>query len=198
MKQKQHVRTRKNKKPERNLQIVLSKYISLQYPNVIFCCDMQGMRLPLGLAIVASRTRSISGYPDMFIACPKFIGGKHYSGMYLELKVTTPFKADGSLKKDKHLEQQQKTLQHLESIGYYAKFGVGIDDCIRQVDWYMTSNGNPKTLKEEIEKVKDTIRKINTGDIPFYHNPLDKTGANSNILNIRILIKYLYEQTWLS
>jgi hypothetical protein len=59
--------------------------------------------------------------------------------MYLEIKTETesPYKKDGTLKKDVHLEEQYKVLEALSKEGYFATFGVGIEDCIKKIDWYL-------------------------------------------------------------
>jgi len=76
--------------------------------------------------------------PDLIIFQPTNL----YFGMFIELKIESPYLKDGiTLKSDKHLKGQLKTINDLRKLGYYANFGVGFDDCQNQIDKYF------KTLK---------------------------------------------------
>ena len=44
--------------------------------------------------------------------------------------------ADGTLKKDQHLEEQAKMLEKLRARGYRAEFGVGFEGCKQIIDEY--------------------------------------------------------------
>ena len=120
---------------EENLQIAVSKYIRLKYPQVIFTSESSGLKLTIGQAVKAKKMRSERGLPDMIILEPK---GK-YCGLCLELKRedTTVFLKDGSISKSKHIQEQAAVLRALNDKGYYATFAVGIDEAMRVVDRYM-------------------------------------------------------------
>lgn len=62
-----------------------------------------------------------------------------YNGLYLELKAegNSPFKKDGSLKKDEHLEEQEEMLEALRSRGYKAEFAVGFEEAKELIDDYL-------------------------------------------------------------
>lgn len=65
-------------------------------------------------------------------------GGIHF-GLYLEIKTksNSPYKKDGTLKKDKHLEEQAEMLEKLRARGYRAEFGVGFEGCKKIIDEYL-------------------------------------------------------------
>ena len=85
----------------------------------------------------ASRNKKIqkNGFktPDLIIFEPR---GK-YHGLFIELKVKSPFKQNGELLKNDHLEGQQKTINDLIERGYYATFATGFDEAIEIIKKYM-------------------------------------------------------------
>lgn len=56
--------------------------------------------------------------PDVKI----FASRKGKSGLFMELKVVTPYKLNGELKKDEHLEAQLKSIEALRLENYQADF----------------------------------------------------------------------------
>ena len=68
--------------------------------------------------------------------------------MFLELKAegTRLYKKDGTLRKNKHIEEQAEILDKLNKSGYYARFAVGYDQAIRIITNYL---GEPKQKKVE-------------------------------------------------
>jgi len=74
-----------------------------------------------------------NGYPDLFIVQPNAT----YNGLFLELKIETPYKINGELKKSDHLENQQLILNKLNERGYYATFTTGFDEARKVIDWYL-------------------------------------------------------------
>lgn len=65
-----------------------------------------------------------------------------YNGLYLELKAedNSPFKKDGTLKKDQHLEEQNEVLNQLREKGYAAYFAVGFEQAKQIIDDYLGEN----------------------------------------------------------
>lgn len=121
---------------EKELQKAVSKYLKLQYPKVIFTSESSGIKLTMGQAKAIKAMRSPErGLPDMIILEPK----GEYRGLMIELKAesNSPFKKDGTLKKDEHIKEQQKCLAELTKRGYKAVFAVGIDEAIATIDDYM-------------------------------------------------------------
>lgn len=121
---------------EEKIQQQVCQWLKLQYPNVIFTCDLSsGMKLTIGQAVKASKMRSSRGLPDIFIAEP--VNGFH--GLFLELKrkEAKVFKMDGSLYNNPHLKEQNVILDLLRKKGYVAEFCIGFDQTIRFIKNYL-------------------------------------------------------------
>jgi hypothetical protein len=116
----------------------IANYLNTQYPKVIYHFDSgSGARLSIGMAMRNKRLNKWSGYPDLFIAQPM----NGYNGLFVELKTKTPFKKDGIIKSDLHLIEQDDFISLLKSKGYWAGFGIGFDETIKLIKWYLTPNG---------------------------------------------------------
>lgn len=131
---------------ESELQVALADYIRLRYPNVLFHSDFgSGIKLTKGQAMKQKRQNGgRRGWPDLFIAqsAPRCVDGSwkyEYYGLFLELKAegNSPFKKDGALKKDEHLEEQWEMLQELEKRGYKARFATGFNEAKKLIDDYL-------------------------------------------------------------
>ncbi len=107
-----------------------------------------GARMSLNQAVAHKRLQGARAWPDLQIAVPK----KGYHGFFLKLKVegTTIFKKDGTLTKNGHIAEQYAILNDLASQGYYADFGLGWEDTIKKLDWYLKDQ--PKFLKGKEKK----------------------------------------------
>ncbi len=132
----------KGKKAEENLQLQICAYIKLQYPNVIFTCDLaSGMKLPIWLAARNKKMRSSRGLPDLFIAQIKHDGFEIlHNGLFIELKkegVTVKLK-NGELPADDHIKEQAAILKRLREIGYRAEFACGFDEAKALIDTYLS------------------------------------------------------------
>lgn len=109
-------------------------YLKLQYPDVIFRTDFaSGIKMTMGQAVKHKRLQKSRAYPDLFIAEPR----QGRSGLFIELKAVTPYKATGELKTDKHLQEQDEMLKTLRNKGYRAGFAVGFDQAKSIIDNYL-------------------------------------------------------------
>ena len=120
---------------EYQLQKQVCDYVSTQYPNVLFLSDtIASVSLTMPQAM---RNKAIqkNGFkcPDLLILEPR----KGYSGLFIELKKDSPYKKDGTLKKNKHLEHQEKSMQKLRSKGYYCLFSWTFEQTQRIIDFYL-------------------------------------------------------------
>lgn len=121
--------------PEYHLQCQVCEYLRWQFKDVLFDSDtIASARLSIPQA---NRNKKIQkeGFkrPDLVIYQPN----KHYHGLFIELKVESPFKKDGTIKKNEHLEGQYKTLQDLESKGYKAVFAWTFEQAKQIIDEYL-------------------------------------------------------------
>jgi hypothetical protein len=121
---------------EEKLHEAVCRYISLQYPNVLFSSDMSGFRLTIGQAKRAAKLRSSRAYPDIVCYSPR--GGFH--GLFVELKKEDVriYKRNGDIVSNAHIIEQKKMLVELNRLGYYADFACGLDEAIKLIDKYMS------------------------------------------------------------
>lgn len=127
---------KKIKRKEEKVQIAFCEFVKSEYPDVIFACDLaSGMKLPIWIAAANKKMRSERGHPDFNAAEPR----GPFIGFYLEIKSdgVIVWNKDESLRKDKHLEEQNYMLAKLRDRGYYAQFGIGLEDCKNQFKNYM-------------------------------------------------------------
>lgn len=120
---------------EFELQKQVVKYLRCYYPKVKFMSDtIANVKLSIPQKV---RNKSIQcdGFhcPDLIIFEPN----KEYNGLFIELKKETPFKKDGTLKKNEHLENQAQTILDLRNKGYYACFCWSFNQCKEVIDDYM-------------------------------------------------------------
>lgn len=120
--------------PEYTLQKQLCQFIRTQHPNVLFLSDtVASVKLSFPQQ---GRNKAIQNSsfhcPDLMILEPR---GK-FSGLFLELKVKSPFKADGTLYKNEHLQNQFDTLTRLNERGYKAMFIWSLEMGIKSINNY--------------------------------------------------------------
>ena len=123
--------------PEYLLQKQICQFLNAQYPSVFFLSDtVASVKLT---KMQASRNKAIQKSdfkcPDLLILEPNF----QYKGLFLELKTTTPYKRDGTIKasQNDHLKLQEQTLQKLSEKGYCADFVWSLDMAILAINTYM-------------------------------------------------------------
>lgn len=125
---------------EFTLQQQVSKYLKYQYPTVMFLSDtVANLKLT---ETQKKRNKSIQCQnfkcPDILILEPN----EDYKGLFIELKIDTPFKKNGEIKasKNDHLKNQLKTITELNSKGYYACFSWSFDMTKKIIDTYFKKN----------------------------------------------------------
>jgi len=118
---------------ESHLQSQVCQWLRIQYPDVIFTSEASGQRLTIGQAKKAKTLRSGNGLPDLIILEPRGI----FHGLMLELKVKSPYKKNGELLADPHLDEQLKTLLRLMNKGYFSRFAIGFEMAKKYIELYM-------------------------------------------------------------
>ena len=123
------------KHDEYQLQKQVCQYLNWSYSDVLYMSDtIASCKLTMAQAV---RNKAIQKpnfkCPDLIIFEPR----NGYNGLFIELKVVTPFKKDGNIKKDVHLEGQLKTIQELEAKGYFAVFATGFGEAKIIIDKYL-------------------------------------------------------------
>nr|DAO10258.1 MAG TPA: Nuclease [Caudoviricetes sp.] len=144
-------------KKEEILHLKVCDYLRKNYPDVLFRTDFSsGMKMTPWQAAKHKKFQKSRAWPDLFIAesgVVKFKEGYlivnlRKNGMFLELKAdgVKLYKKDGTLRKNKHIEEQAEMLEKLRNENYYAEFAIGYDDAIEQIHEYL---GKPKPKKVE-------------------------------------------------
>ena len=130
---------------EAQVQEALATYIRIKYPKVIFHSDFgSGAKLTVGQARKQKRQNAgMRGFPDLQICQPI----DRWNGFFLEIKkegVCVVLK-NGKLTSREHIREQASMIERLRSVGYWADFGIGYEDCRQKVDAYMRGRANAKT-----------------------------------------------------
>ena len=123
---------------EYNLQKNLCRYLDLKYPKILYMSDtIANLKLSI---VQAVRNKAIQKdcfkCPDLLIFEPR----NGFNGLFIEIKIKSPFKKNGEILKNEHLEGQYATIQRLNELGYMAWFGVGFDECVKIIEKYMSNN----------------------------------------------------------
>ena len=102
------------------------------------------MKMSPGQAVKHKKFQKSRAWPDLFIAESNTLA----SGLFLEIKAENVivFKKNGEIRQNKHLIEQDKMLKELRSKGYRARFVIGYDKAIFEIQQYL---GEPKPKKVE-------------------------------------------------
>ena len=115
---------------------MVSRYLQMQHPTVMYQYSIGAdVRLPIHTAKKLHRLNGkwSRGFVDLFIYEPR----NGFSGLAIELKVVTPFKKNGELKKNEHLENQARIHKELEKRGYKVTFATGFDETMEVIKAYL-------------------------------------------------------------
>ena len=115
----------------------IAQYMRRQYPEYIYHYDLAGLNLSRAQAGMMKAIQGKRGFPDFFLIHP--IG--KYSGLFLEIKVITPYLKDGkTLKSNDHLREQDSMLNKLRLNGYFAQFATGFYEVKQAIDNYIQNS----------------------------------------------------------
>ena len=132
-------------KKEELLHLKVCDYLRKNYPDVLFRTDFSsGMKMTPGQAAKHKKFQKSRAWPDLFIA----ESNNFASGLFLEIKAedVIVFKKNGKIRKNKHLIEQDKMLKELRKKGYRARFAIGYNQAIFEIQQYL---GEPKHKKVE-------------------------------------------------
>lgn len=126
------------KQPEFELQKRVCSYLRAAYPSVLFMSDtIASLKLT---RMQAKRNYQIQkrGFktPDVIVFEPR----GSFAGLFIELKVESPYKLNGELKSDQHLREQSETIEDLKKRGYHASFQWEWENIIKLINWYLKLN----------------------------------------------------------
>jgi hypothetical protein len=122
---------------EYDLQVAVCRYLNYQYPDVNYMSDtIANLKLTKTQAIRNKKIQK-DGFktPDLIIFEPN----NTFIGLFIELKIDTPFKKDGTIKAstNDHLKLQLETIEKLNKKGYSAHFSWGFDMTKEIIDNYL-------------------------------------------------------------
>jgi hypothetical protein len=128
---------------EEQEQTILCKWLKLNYPDVLYTIDLGGIRLQKHQRRIMS-TRARKGHPDIILQ--EWFLDK-YCGLAIEFKKTgvKVSKLDGTLRKDKHLQEQLEYLTALKERYYIAGFVIGLEPAKEVIKAYL--DAGPKSLE---------------------------------------------------
>ena len=132
-------------KKEETLHLRVCDYLRKNYPDVLFRTDFSsGMKMSPGQAVKHKKFQKGRAWPDLFIAESNTLA----SGLFLEIKAENVivFNMNGKVRQNKHLIEQDKMLKKLRSKGYRARFVIGYEQAIFEIQQYL---GKPKHKKVE-------------------------------------------------
>ena len=132
-------------KKEENLHLRVCDYLRKNYPNVLFRTDFSsGMKMTPGQAAKHKKFQKSRAWPDLFIA----ESNNFASGLFLEIKAENVivFKKNGEIRQNKHLIEQDKMLKELSKKGYHARFVIGYEQAIFEIQQYL-GEPNPKEVE---------------------------------------------------
>ena len=130
-------------KKEELLHLKICDYLRKNYPDVLFRTDFSsGMKMTPGQAAKHKKFQKGRAWPDLFIA----ESNNFASGLFLEIKAENVivFKKNGKIRRNKHLIEQDKMLKELGKKGYRARFAIGYNQAIFEIQQYL---GEPKPKK---------------------------------------------------
>ena len=122
--------------PEFDLQKSICRYLDMQFPKALYLSDtVASIKLTIPQQVRNKAIQKV-GFkcPDLMILDPR----NGYSGLFIELKIDTPFKKDGKIKASQkdHLKGQQETLMQLQIRGYKTCFSWGFEMTKQIIDDY--------------------------------------------------------------
>lgn len=123
-------------KAEKHLHQQICSYLNLQYPDVIFLSDPSGLKVSIGLAVELKKKRCKKyKIPDLIILKP--MNGHH--GLVLEIKVSVDdvFTKKMEIRNNEHIQEQAKSIEQLNRLGYKACFGIGFEKTKSIIDGYL-------------------------------------------------------------
>lgn len=108
----------RNDQPERILQKKICEHLKTYYPDVYFFSDPSGIKLSPNILKLLKATRSAHSQLDICIMEPN----EEFKGLFIEVKASTPYKQNGELFADEHLQDQYSVMKKLRDKGYQCVF----------------------------------------------------------------------------
>ena len=122
-------------KTEEKIHNNICMYLDLKYPNAMYITDLSGIKLTIGQSVKAKKQRH-KKYKVLDITILE--QNIKYHGLIIEVKksVDEVFTKDGKMRNSKHIKEQQRSIEHLNSRGYLATFATGFDNAVKIIEEY--------------------------------------------------------------
>jgi hypothetical protein len=120
---------------EWSIQLDFCKWLRLQYPDVRFRSDIQSAgRLSPQMQNIKKILDPHRGWPDIMV----YLKRGDRCGLGIELKRVDSglWLKNGSLSKDKHVQEQHQMHEFLRGIGYRVEFAEGFDQAVEVFERY--------------------------------------------------------------
>ena len=130
-------------KPELKLHKEVAEYLQEFYPSVYFLSDPSGLRVSMHTARILKATSSSHSHLDVVVLRKS----RQFSFLIIELKSDTPYKQNGELKSNEHLESQKLSMDMLEAEGALTMFAWSIGQVKDILHNYL---GQPVTKNEPL------------------------------------------------
>ncbi|WP_395805050.1 hypothetical protein [Daejeonella sp.] len=131
-------RTAKIVKPtekEWSIQLAFCKWLRLQYPDVRFRSDIQSAgKLSPQMQNIKKILDPYRGWPDIMVYLKR--GDRCGLGIELKRLDSGLWLKDGSLSKDKHVQEQNEVHEFLRGIGWHVEFAEGFDQSVEVFERY--------------------------------------------------------------
>lgn len=124
---------------EYELQKQIAQYLELKYPNVLFSSGVINLALThRQRGMNSAIQKRLFSPPDMVL----FEARRNFNGFFMELKTKSVYKENGKLLKNKHLEQQERSINKLIAKNFFAQFVWSFDQAKGLIDWYMSDESD--------------------------------------------------------
>lgn len=121
---------------EDNVQKQIIRWLSYQYPKIKVNGSLNGVNLPIGLAMKAKKMGMSKAYPDLQIMNKN----ENFTCLYIELKARDIFqKGNNLLLKNEHTKEQADMLKFLQRQGNAATFSIGFENTKRCITDYINN-----------------------------------------------------------
>jgi hypothetical protein len=123
------------KQKEWSIQLAFCKWLRLQYPDVRFRSDIQSAgKLSPQMQNIKKIIDPHRGWPDIMVYLKR--GDRCGLGIELKRLDSGLWLKDGSLSKDKHVQEQNEVHEFLRGIGWRVEFAEGFDQAVEVFESY--------------------------------------------------------------
>jgi hypothetical protein len=120
--------------PEYKLQKMVCQWLELQHKDVNF------ISTGISLNLTAPQQRRNTAIQKNGFKCPDLIIFEprgQFAGMFIELKVKSPYLKNGQLTANEHIQAQNESMNKLRNKWYYCTFAWNFEMCMELITEYL-------------------------------------------------------------